>query len=361
MGSRRLALRLAASILIIGILGLPINDLASYGLLVVAALMVFTGTISTQLRRWIAASAVAGVVIAAHIAWPAPRIAEGHNVFLPGPRMAETSGLPADVLRVLSSQFEEEYPPEKRCQDAARGCWRPDRTAQADGFAFSADAVFAPPAYSRQVSGIGFSDPANLRLGFINDYIYGWPDDESDIKRFERDRRSLNLFDRYRVTFPLFVVYRLPADFVGSTLCWRGTVMWEESDERFGAPSSTDPQCREITPQDAGRRIFGISIKRDVRLAMTLEPNAAVLFRRAVEAALTFAGVLGIILLLVRIDLRRLVLPAVLVGIGLLVTTFVEAQLIGGMRPFDSGDDGIAYEGYGRAILKVRVKVTARG
>jgi hypothetical protein len=88
---------------------------------------------------------------------------------------------------------------------------------------------------------------------------------------------------------------------------------------------------------------------------MTLEPNAAVLFRRAVEAALTFAGVLGIILLLVRIDLRRLVLPAVLVGIGLLVTTFVEAQLIGGMRPLDSGDDGIAYEGYGRAILKAAV------
>ena len=227
------------------------------------------------------------IVIAVHIAWPALRIAEGHNVFLPGPGMAETSGLPADVLRVLSRQFEEEYPPEKRCQDTARGCWRPDRTAQADGFAFSADAVFASPAYSRQVSGIGFSDPANLRLGFINDYIYGWPDDGSDIKRFERDRRSLNLLDRYRVTFPLFVVYRLPADFVGSTLCWRGTVLWEGSDERFEPLRTTDPQCREITPQDAGRRIFGISIKRDVRLAMTLTPNAAVLFRRAVEAALS--------------------------------------------------------------------------
>jgi len=352
MGSRRLALRVAALVLIIGILGLPINDIASYGLLVAATLVVFTGTISTQLRRWIAALAVAVIVIAVHIAWPAPRIAEGHNVFLPGPGMAETSGLPADVLRVLSRQFEEEYPPEKRCQDAARGCWRPDRTAQADGFAFSADAAFASPAYSRQVSGIGFSDPANLRLGFINDYIYAWPDDASDIKRFERDRHSLNLFDRYRVTFPLFVVYRFPADFVGSTLCWRGTVLWEESDERFETLSSAGLQCREIMSHDAGRRIFGISIKRDVRLAVTLSPNATVLVRRAVETALTFAGVFGIIFLLVRVDLRRLALPAVLVGIALLVTTFVEAQLIGGMRPFDSGDDGIAYEGYGRAILK---------
>jgi hypothetical protein len=352
MGSERLALRLVALILIIGILGLPINDLTSYGLLVAATLAVFTGTISTQWRRWVAALAAAGAVIAAHIAWPAPRIAEGHNVFFPGPGMAETSGLPADVLRVLSGQFDAEYPPEKRCQDTAQGCWRPDRTAQADGFAFSADAVFASPAYSRHVTGISFSDPAQLRLGFLNDYIYGWPDNESDIKRFERDRRSLNLFDRYRVTFPLFVVYRLPADFVGSILCWRGTVLWEESDERFETLSSADQQCRQITAHDAGRRIFGISVKRDVRLAMTLAPNATILFRRAAETALTLAGVFGVILLLVRIDLRRLALPTVLVGIGLLVTMFVEAQFIGGMRPFDSGDDGIAYEGFGRAVVK---------
>ena len=35
-------------------------------------------------------------------------------MFLPGPRVTESSGLPTDVLRVLSRQFDEEYPPEKR-------------------------------------------------------------------------------------------------------------------------------------------------------------------------------------------------------------------------------------------------------
>jgi hypothetical protein len=352
MRSERLALRLAALILIIGILGLPIDDVAAYGLLVAAALVVFTGSLTTRPARWIAAAALAAAVIAAHLWWPAPRIEEGHNAFLPGPRIAETSGLPADVVGVMSRQFDEEYPPDKRCNDRNRGCWRPDRSGEADGFAFSADAVFDHPAYSRRVAGIGFSDPADLRLGFINDYAYGWPDNWSDIKRFERDRHSLNLFDRYRVTFPLFVMYVLPADFAGSTLCWRGTVLWEGPDAHFETITAADRRCRDITPDDAGRRIFAVSIKRDVRLAMTLEPNATILFGRAIGWGLKLAGTIGMVILLVRIEPRRLALPAILIGFALLTTLFVDASFIGGFRPLDSGDDGIAYEGFGRAIVR---------
>jgi hypothetical protein len=352
MRSERLALRLAALILIIGILGLPIDDVAAYGLLVAAALAVFTGSLTTRPARWIAAVALAAAVIAAHLWWPAPRIEEGHNAFLPGPRIAETSGLPPDVLSVMSRQFDEEYPPDRRCGDRNLGCWRPDRSGEADGFAFSADAVFDHPAYSRRVAGIGFSDPANLRLGFINDYAYGWPDNWSDIKRFERDRHSLNLFDRYRVTFPLFVMYVLPGDFAGSTLCWRGTVLWEGPDAHFETMTAAERQCRDIVPDDAGRRIFAVSIKRDVRLAMTLAPNATILFRRAIVWGLTLAGAIGIAILLVRVEPRQLALPALLIGFALVTTLFVDASFIGGFRPLDSGDDGIAYEGFGRAIVR---------
>ncbi len=352
MESERLALRLGALILIIGVLRLPINDLYAYGLLVVATLLIFTGMPSRQPGKWIAAAALSAFVVAAHLLWPAPRIEEGHNVFLPGPKVAETSGLPGDVVTVLTSQFNAEYPPERRCSNRAEGCWRPERTAQADGFAFAADAIFDRPAYSRRVTGIDFSDPAYLRLGFINDHIYGWPDDASDVKRFQRDRKSLNLFDRYRVTFPLFVMYRFPADFVGSTLCWRGTVLWEGSGEHFETLQSADRQCRDITPADIGRRIFGVSIKRDVRLGMTLTANRTVVLRDAATAIFTLVGVVGIIFLLVRVNPRRVALPAVLVGFALLATMFVDAQFIGGLRPMDSGDDGIAYEGFGRAIIR---------
>jgi hypothetical protein len=344
--------RLAALLLVVAIVGLPIDDLVAYAVLLAAALVILTGSLRTDRRRWIAAVVLAGAIVAAHVLWPAPRIEEGHNVFLPGPAAAQTSGLPADVLRVLDRQFDELYPPEKRCADAAKGCWRPDRTAEADGYAFSADGIFDRGAYSRRVTGINFSDPAYLRLGAVNELTYAWPDGSSDITRFARDRHSLNLFDRYRITLPLFVVYRFPAPFAGSRLCWRGTVLWETGGERFDELTGAGTQCREIAAADIGRRVFGISIKPEVRLAMTLDAPATVLLRRALEWGLTIGGVLGIVMLLVRVEPRRLALPVTLIALTLLVIVFIDAQFIGGFRPLDSGDDGLTYEGYARRMLR---------
>jgi hypothetical protein len=352
MGSGVVVGRLAALLLVVAVLGLPIDDLVAYTLLLAAVLLVLTGTLSTDRHRWIAAVALAAAVVAGHVLWPAPRLEEGHNVFLPGPAAAQTSGLPADVLRVLAQQFDQRYPPEKRCSDPAKGCWRPDRTAEADGFAFSADGIFDRGAYSRRVTGINFSDPAHLRLGITNELAYGWPDNSSDIARFDRDRRSLDLFDRYRITLPLFVVYRFPAPFVGSRLCWRGTVLWETGGERFDELTGTDTQCRDITADDIGRRIFGISIRSDMRLAMSLDPPRTILLHRALERGLTLGGVIGIVILLVRVAPRRLALPVTLMALTLLVIVFIDAQFIGGFRPLDSGDDGLTYEGYARRIVR---------
>jgi hypothetical protein len=352
MGSGVLVGRLATLLLVVAVLGLPVDDLVAYALLLAAVLLVLTGTLSTDRRRWIAAVALAAAVVAGHVLWPAPRIEEGHNVFLPGPAAAQTSGLPGDVLRVLAQQFDQRYPPEMRCGDPAKGCWRPDRTAEADGYAFSADGIFDHGTYSRRVTGIDFSDPIYLRLGVINALAYAWPDGSSDITRFARDRRSLNLFDRYRATLPLFVVYRFPAPFAGSKLCWRGTVLWETAGERFDELTSPDTQCREITADDIGRRIFGISVRSDVRLAMTLDPTRTILLHRALEWGLTLGGVIGIVILLVRIEPRRLALPVTLIVLTLLLIVFIDAQFIGGFRPLDSGDDGLTYEGYARRIVR---------
>ena len=365
MGPGVVARRLAALLLVVASLGLPIDDLVAYALLVAAALVIFTGRPSTEGARWTAALALTAAVVAGHVLWPTPRIDEGHNIFLPG-ASAQTSGIPADVLKVMSRQFDERYPPEKRCDDQAKGCWRPDRTAEADGYEFSADGIFQRPAsgpaysrqaysrqaYSRQVTGIDFSDPVYLRLGVINELAYAWPDHSSDIMRFDRDRRSLNLFDRYRMALPVFIVYRFPAAFAGSRLCWQGTVLWETEGERFDDLSSAGRQCRDITPADVGRRIYAISIAPDVRLGMTLAPNRAILLWRALASGLTLAGAIGIVVLLVRIAPRRLALPVTLMALTLLLVLFIDAQFIGGFRPLDSGDDGLTYEGFARRIVR---------
>jgi hypothetical protein len=344
-----LTLRLAALLLVVVNLGLPINELAAYALLVASALLVLTGMPFVEPRRWLAAIALTAAVVAAHLVWPTPRIDEGHNVFLPGASAAQS--LPADVLEVLAAQFDQRYPPDKRCADPGLGCWRPDRSAEADGYAFSADGIFQHPGFSRSVTGIDFADSARLRLGVVNELTYGWPDSTSDIMRFDRDRRSLALFDRYRITLPLFVVYRFPEAYVGSRLCWQGTVLWERGDG-FDDLGSATTRCRDIAPDDVGKRIYGLSVLPDPRLGMTLVPSREILLLRALSWGLTLAGVIGVVLLLVRIEPRRVALPAVLIALTLVLIVFIDAQFIGGFRPLDSGDDGLTYEGYGRRILR---------
>ncbi len=134
--------KLAVLALAIAAIGLPINDLTDYFILVAAGIVVFTGTVTSLPSRWLAAVLLAAMVVGGHLVFPAPRIDEGHNVFLPGPDAAKTSGLPRDVFDFLDRQFAEQYPPERRCDDQSRGCWRTDRSAAQDGFGFSSDGIF---------------------------------------------------------------------------------------------------------------------------------------------------------------------------------------------------------------------------
>ena len=202
------------------------------------------------------------------------------------------------------------------------------------------------------MTGIHFSDPVHARLGIVNEKIYNWPPNASDIERFTRDKRSFNLLDRYHLTFPLYIMYRFPGAFVGSTLCWRGDVLWEGANGQFEPLSHADMACRPIAETDVGLRIYAVAIKLDRPLAMTLKPGWSVRLRGWFATALTLAGVLSLLGLLVRVEPRRLVWPATLVGLSLLVVAVIDINFIAGYRPLDGGDDGMTYEGYARDIVR---------
>src|SRR5262245_22186837 len=242
--------------------------------------------------------------VLAQFLFPAPRIEEGHNVFLMD-RAGSTleAGLPRAAFRIMAAQFDAKYPPARRCAPTQDGCWRgqgfPPRT-----FAFSADGILDHPAYSRRVTGIDFSDPVRLRLGFVNELAYNWNSQVSDLARAQRDRRSLAFLRQWTLTMPWFVMYRFPADFVGSALCWRGEVLWEGAGETFVPVTHADMQCRTLTADDIGRRIFGVAIAHD--LAMRLNPTWHVRLRQLVEPALALIASAIALALVVRVRARRL-------------------------------------------------------
>jgi hypothetical protein len=358
-------LKLAALVLVIAALGLPVNDLFRYALLVIATVVVVTGALRGSCfetpafggllsmragTRWGLAIAAVVLCIAGQIAFPAPRIEEGHNVFIVDrPGGALEKGLPREPFRMMAAEFDATYPPARRCAPQEIGCWR-GQGFPAQAFAFSADGMLDHPASSRRVTGINFGDPMWLRLGFINELAYNWNSQTSDVARAQRDRRSLAFLHQWRLTMPWFVMYRFPADFVGSALCWRGEVLWEGADEKFDAVTHASMQCRTLTREDIGRRIFGVAIAHE--LAMRLVPTWEVRLRQLLPPALALVASAGVLALLVRVRERRLVLPFALIAATLLVALFNDASFIGGVRPFDSGDDGLVYDGYARIMLR---------
>ena len=343
--------RLAALALVVIAVGLPINHLFGYAIVLVAAVLIFSGRLARRPRAWLLA--VAAVLVAASaplLLLPAP-IAEGDNIFLP-PEAGNVleQGLPGDVHRFMRSEFDALYPPAVRCAPASTGCWisqgLPDRL-----YAFAADGALQRPAFSRNVTSIDFSDPIWLRLGFVNDLIYNWYTDAPDVHRMDRNRAFYMGLRRWNVTMPWFAMFQFPADYVGGSLCWRGDVLWEGADRRYQILRHTTAACRALAPEDAGRKIFGVAIRPD-SLAMTLHPPAMVEARLITCAIARLLAVIAVLVLLVRARLRDVARPFMLIGLALIVIAIDDVSFIGGWRPMDGGDDGLFYTGIGRTILQ---------
>jgi len=344
--------RFAALILVVAALGLPINDLPRYTFLVVGVVLIFVGSITRRRDAWIAAvAAVLACVIGQNI-FAAPRIKEGHNLFLiDGPGGALEQGLPAPVFQFMSAQFNARYPPERRCDPSVFGCWRGGKFPQTT-YAFSADGIFEHGAYSRRVRDIDFSDPVWLRLGFVNESSYNWSSSVSDVNRASRDPRFWAFLHAWRVEMPWFVAYRFPAEFTGSSLCWRGEVLWEGAGGSFEHIAHASMQCRELTSADVGRQIFGVAVQQEPPLAMRLEPSLRVRIAQLVELGLALLGAAAVLLLLVTWQARRIRLAFTFIALTLVVVMLNDASFIGGVRPFDGGDDGLVYDGWARLMLR---------
>ncbi|HEY6024225.1 MAG TPA: hypothetical protein VIV34_08620 [Pseudolabrys sp.] len=337
--------RLVALALCVVATGLPVNNISDYALLLILAVVIFSGNLRTDGRAWMAAVAIAIVAALGQALLAPPRIQEGHNVFLPSPALER--GLPHDVYRHLAAAFDAQYPPEKRCDPKKFGCWQNNGFPDSP-FAFSADGIWLAPAYSRSVSALDFSNPVWLRLGFVNELRYNWTAD-TDVARAKRDRRFWMGWDRWHLTMPWFEVVSLPPAYAGGELCWRGEVMWEGEDQHF-VPLTGD-NCRIIRAADTGKRIVGVAIKPET-LAMHLTPPWSVRLQDFARGLLLMMAAAGIVGVLVRVRAGRMLVPVLIVGLSLMVIAVDDASFLGGLRPFDGGDDGLFYDGVGRLILQ---------
>ena len=318
--------KVAVLVLAVAAIGLPVNNLADYALLLVLTVIVFSGEVSARPRAW----AAAGVIVAAAVAGQAllspPRIEEGHNVFLPGPALERA--LPSQVYRHLANEFDALYPPAQRCARGSIGCWQGGAVPDS-AYAFSADSVWLKSDASRAVHTLDFSDPVWARLGFVNESRYNWYTAAPDVHRSDRDRRFWAGLQRWQLAMPWYEMVRLPAAYVGGELCWRGALMWEGEGGQFSLWRGDG--CRAIEPADAGRRIFGIAIKPGT-LAMHLTPPWTVRLLLFGKWALALMAAFGLIAMLVRFQARRTILPFLLIGLAVVVVAPPDGRVLGGGR-----------------------------
>ena len=337
--------KLGALILGIVAVGLPVNNISDYAILLILVVIIWCGDVSGRRRAWAMAIVIVAVGTALQIFLSPPRVEEGHNVFLPSATLEKA--LPRDVYRVLLAEFDALYPPAKRCDPKRMGCWQNNGLPDS-AFAFSADGIWHKTDFSRAVNAVDFFDPVWLRLGFINEARYNWTAD-TDVERSTRDRRFWMGWKRWHLTMPWFEMIVPPAAYVGGELCWRGTVMWEGEGERFTTLGGDG--CRSIQSTDAGKRIVGIGVKPDT-LAMHLAPPWGTRVVGFVRGILLLVTIAGLIAVLVSSTPKRMVLPIVIVVLSALVIAADDASFLGGVRPFDGGDDGLFYDGVGRLILQ---------
>ncbi|HET9716840.1 MAG TPA: hypothetical protein VFP60_11710 [Pseudolabrys sp.] len=342
--------KLGVLLLAVSVIGLPINSIFAYALLLFVTFAICFGAVIVQPRNWIGAIALVALCVAGRLALSPPPIQEGHNVFLPS--AALEGALPKDVYRQMLSEFDAQYPQSGRCSTEKFGCWR--NSAPPDSlFAFSADSLWRGAEFSRLADGVNFSDPIWLRLGFVNDLRYNWTSDH-DVTRGKRDRRFWMGWRRWQLTMPWFEMIRLPAAYIGGELCWRGTVMSKSDNGKFSIwPASG---CRRIQQTDADRPIFGIAIVPD-SLAMHVLGPWHVRLRQVASKGVVLAGLGCLAAMLLQVRWRRMVLPSVLVAVSILTIGIADASFLGGVRPFDGGDDGLFYDGLGRELLQHLVQL----
>jgi len=125
--------------------------------------------------------------------------------------------------------------------------------------------------------------------------------------------------------------------------------MWEGENQSFAVMPGDG--CRRVQPADIGKRIFGIGIKPDT-LAMHLTAPLSVRLAGFARGILLLAAAASLILILVRIRAKRAIVPAIIIALSVLVIVADDASFLGGLRPFDGGDDGLFYDGVGRLILQ---------
>ena len=328
----------AAMCLLLAVMGLPIVETWEALALALGVLTLLCSESRPGTWRLCVAAGIVLTIVGGKALLPRANIAEAHNAFLvlqDGEPLEK--GLPPKIFRSWRAQFDALYPPSSGPYDD-RVQWR-SAGAPKSLFTESADAIWRPAKYTRQVDAIDFRNLGEFRGGFANDVQYNFWTGELR-----------------RESMPFYVMYELTPASVGSRISWQGQLFWEQADGAFEEITHADLAAREIRPDDAGRRVYAAFFpKRDPVRQFILEPTFGLRLSIWLTAILSATGLGAILFVTVRPRWPSFLRALSLASFSyLLLTSFIaisEGKYLGrAYPPQGGGDDGLVHDGWGHVM-----------
>ncbi|HAU29226.1 MAG TPA: hypothetical protein DCW68_03840 [Rhodospirillaceae bacterium] len=267
-------------------LGLPVVTPHALAVFVIVAFLSALGQPCHRPRRVGLALLLAGGVFLLAPLLRQGSVIRAEQLFLPRHSSADAvyvGSLPASVLDYMSGVFEDAYPDSRRCSPSAPPCWQ-DAAPVTESQAFSFDDAWHP-GKRRARSRMAFYSLPELRGGFVHEAPASWQDGDGPITR---------------TRMPYYVRLLWQEGAVGGTLCWTGTLLWEEGG-RYVVQESNQmavSSCRMVSKTDVGRTVFGMGIDPEKPLGMEFVPARLSAFRDGLFRFLRLSGALAIVLLL---------------------------------------------------------------
>ena len=325
----------------------PILDDLGIVAFVVLALIIVTGRIGRNRRTGTLTLTAIALVLLGHML-PGIEIDEGHNYLLFTGAESEhlVEALPPPILRFAKERFEETYPTtDTTCRAGIdSGCWR-DHAKYDRPYAFSADAVWQDPLWSRTVQGFDFDSAARLRGGFLNDQRSSWYE-------------WLSSGDPAREHAPYFVRFRIPPEADGSSLCIAGTHATKPAGGPWRIRRTDDMACTVLGAASLPLEVIGLQFGAQEPLRARFEPAFRIRASNWLRLAL---GVIGAILIVAAWIRPRWAVCLPVAAFALLAQLTIEVVPWRGHDSLFSthqyllhggGSDQLTYWKYARGILE---------
>ena len=325
-------------------IGLPVLHWASIVTLLLLTILTITGRVSYKNRSsWVMTLlSCALIVVATNI--PLMKIEEGHNfiLFPNADNPALQQALPPEIYQFAKTKFAATYPQtDTTCDPKAAGCWRGIKIASRP-YAFSADAFWQQPKWSRTTSGFRFFNVVQLRSGFLNTNRLG-----TSANWYE----WISQGDPKRRYAPYFVKYELPIEAANSNLCIFGLFSIKTPKTPHRLNKNEQFRCFTLQPDRLPSELIGLQFGNQDRFLAILNPSRKQATGYMLKLSL---GILSALLLIAAWVRPRWEISIPLAGFA------VFAHLVGGLSLFyihyyqlhPGGNDHLTHWGYGRAILE---------